>query len=113
MSKWIKKGDKVVVIAGNEKGRSGEVLSIRGDKVIIQGLNIRKKHVKRRAKAGAGEIIEIEKPIHISNVSICDEDLKPVKIKVRTNSKGEKELFFINKDKEVLHRVVGKTNKQK
>lgn len=109
MSKWIKKGDKVVVIAGNEKGKVGEVLSRREERVIIQGINIRKKHAKRKTKAGSAEILEMEVPIHISNVSICNSDGKAVKIKVRESKKGEKELFYIDGDKEVAYRQVKKS----
>ncbi|NDD57802.1 MAG: 50S ribosomal protein L24 [Chlamydiae bacterium] len=110
MSKWIRKGDKVVIIAGNERGKTGEVLSVRGEKVIVQGINIRKKHMKRRAKVGAGEIIEMEKPVHLSNVSLSNSDGRPVRLKVRTNTLGEKELYFVDGQNEVLHRVVRKTS---
>lgn len=110
MSKWIRKGDKVVVIAGNDRGKTGEILSKRGDRVIIQGVNIRKRHMKRRAKAGSGEIIEMEKPLHVSNVCLCNADGQPVKVKVRVSSKGEKELYFVDGQKEVVHRVIKKTS---
>lgn len=106
MSKWIRKGDKVVVIAGNDKGKIGEVLARSGERVIVQGVNIRKKHMKRRAKVGSGEIIEMEVPFHISNVMICDKEGKPVKLKVRVNSKGDKELFFLKEKEEVVHRTL-------
>ena len=66
--------------------------------------------MKRRAKTGSGEIIEIEKPIHISNVCLCNADGKPVKVKVRVSSKGEKELYFIDGQNEVVHRVIKKTS---
>lgn len=110
MSKWIKKGDKVVVIAGNNRGKTGEILSKRGDRVIIQGVNIRKKHMKRRAKVGSGEIIEMEMPLHVSNVCLCNADGQPVKVKVRVSSQGEKELYFVDGQKEVVHRVIKKTS---
>ena len=109
MSKWIRKGDKVVIVAGNERGKTGEILSVRGDKVIVQGVNIRKRHMKRRAKVGSGEIIEMEKPVHISNVSLCNTDGKPVKVKVRFTVKGEKELYYVDGQNEVVHRIVKKT----
>jgi len=108
MSKWIRKGDKVVIIAGNERGKTGEVLSVRGEKVIVQSVNIRKKHMKRRAKVGSGEIIEMEKPVHISNVSLCNAEGKPVKVKVRFTGKGEKELYYVDGQTEVVHRIVKK-----
>ena len=109
MSTWIRKSDKVVIIAGNDKGKTGEILSVRGERVIVQGINIRKKHVKRRSKVGAGEIIEMEKPIHKSNVSLCNSEGKPVKVKVRMSSKGDKELYFIDGQQEVVHRIIKKT----
>ncbi len=105
MSKWIKKGDKVVVIAGNDRGKMGEVIARRDDRVIVQGINIRKKHMKRRAKAGSGEIHERETPIHISNVSLCNKEGKPVKAKVRL-TEGKKELFYLDGQEEVFLRKV-------
>jgi large subunit ribosomal protein L24 len=68
-SKWIKKGDKVLIIAGNDKGKVGEVLARQKQRVIIQGVNVRKKHVRTKEKKP--EIASIEMPIHISNVSLC------------------------------------------
>ena len=108
MSKWIKKGDKVVVIAGNEKGKSGEVLSRKEDRVVLQGINIRKKHAKRRTKTAASEIIELEMPIHVSNVSLCNADGKPVKVKVKVSKSGAKELFYTEGGKEIKYRQVSK-----
>jgi len=106
MSKWIKKGDKVVVIAGNEKGKTGEVLKRKEDRVVIQGVNIRKKHVKRRTRTATSEIMEIETPLHISNVSLCNAEGAPVKVKVRLAKDGTKELFYLDGKKEVLHRKI-------
>jgi large subunit ribosomal protein L24 len=107
MSKWIKKGDKIVVIAGNDRGKTGEVVARQGERVIVQGVNVRKKHAKRRAKAGAGEIHEVEMPIHVSNVSLCDSEGKPVKVKVR-NSGENKEIFYLEGGKEITLRQVRK-----
>lgn len=109
MSKWIKKGDKVIVISGNDKGKIGEVLNRRGERVVVQGVNIRKKHMKRRTKVGAGEIIEMETSIHVSNVSLCNADGKPVKLKIRLTG-GTKELFYLEGQKEVIHRQIKKTS---
>jgi|SRR5579872_2301139 len=108
MSKWIKKGDKVVVIAGNEKGKIGEVISRKEDRVVIQGINIRSKHAKRRSNAPRQEIIKIEAPIHISNVSFCDEEGKPVKLKVRLGKDSLKELVYLSKGKTLVHRKLKK-----
>ncbi len=107
MSKWIKKGDKVLVIAGNEKGKMGTVLARKSDRVVVQGLNIRKKHAKRKTQMDKG-IIEMETPIHASNVAVCTEDGKRLKLKVKLSSKGKKQLVYMDKDKEVVYRELQK-----
>ncbi len=109
MSKWIKKGDKVVVIAGNDRGKTGEVIARQGERVVIQGINIRKKHAKRRQKTPGTEILEMEMPIHISNVSHCSKEGAPVKVKVRMDKDGNKALVYMNEGKEVTLRQVSKT----
>lgn len=70
----IKKGDKVKVIAGNEKGKEGEVsqVLVEKQKIVIEGLNVRKKHRKPSATNPQGGIEDISAPIHISNVAIID-----------------------------------------
>ncbi len=108
MNKWIKKGDKVVVIAGNDKGRMGDVIRKTGDKILVQGINIRKKHVKRKTKAPGAGIIDIECPIHISNVSLCNDEGRPIKLKVRLGEGGAKELIYLDQGKEVTFRQVAK-----
>lgn len=104
-NKWIKKDDKVVVLTGNESGRTGKILSRKGDRVVIQGLNIRKKHVKRKAKVPTPGVMEIEMPIHISNVSLCNDEGKPLKLKVRESAdRKKKELVYVEGKKEVVYR---------
>ena len=67
----IKKGDQIIVIAGADKGKKGEVVRVSGDKVVVQNINIIKRHTKPNPQAGqAGGIIEREAPIHISNVML-------------------------------------------
>jgi len=70
----IKKGDNVKVIAGNEKGKDGIVTKvlISENRVVIEGLNVRKKHNKPSASNPQGGIEEFSAPIHISNVQILD-----------------------------------------
>lgn len=81
MSKWIRKGDRVLVIAGNDRGRTGEVLVRSEDRVAVQGINIRKKHLKRTQQTQGGRIVDMEVPIHISNVCLCDKEGKRLKVK--------------------------------
>jgi len=92
VSKKIRAGDKVLVTAGNAKGQNGVVIRCVGERVLIQGVNMYKKHVKRSQQNPKGGIIEMERPINISNVSPCDESGKKLKVKVRFNDEGQKEL---------------------
>jgi len=66
----IKKDDNVTVITGKDKGKSGKVLRAlpREDKVIVEGLNMRKRHQKSRQEGKKGQIVELAHPIHVSNV---------------------------------------------
>ena len=87
----LKKGDKVVVIAGSNKGKEGTITKVLDEKVIIEGVNLRKKHLKPKNNNGTGEIIEQEAPIHASNVMIIDpKTKKPTKIKKVIDEKGKK-----------------------
>lgn len=108
-SKKIRKGDKVIAIAGNDRGKTGTVLTCIGDKVLVQGLNVRKKHVKASQQNQRGGILEIEKPINVSNLKVCTNDETPVKLKVRTTKKGERELVYKSDDKEVVYRSLKKS----
>ena len=69
----VKKGDSVVVLTGKDKGAKGEVLKVYPDenRVLVQGVNMVKKHQKPSA-AGAGGIMNVERPIHASNVALTD-----------------------------------------
>ena len=65
----IKKGDRVVVTAGKDKGKQGDVMSVAGDRVVVANINIIKRHTKPNPQAGQpGGVIEREASIHISNV---------------------------------------------
>ena len=68
----IKKGDTVQVLSGNDKGKTGEVLEVlqKTEKVIVKGINIRKKHVKPRKQGEEGGIIAVECAIHTSKVNV-------------------------------------------
>lgn len=70
MSKKLKKGDSVFIITGNDKGKEGKVRLIKGDRIVVEGINIRKKHMKKTQENQKGQIIDMEMPIHISNVSV-------------------------------------------
>lgn len=70
----IKKGDTVLVIAGNNKGKKGRVLEIitKTERAIVEGVNMMKKHTKPNAATPQGGIVEKEAPVHISNLMLFD-----------------------------------------
>ncbi len=73
----IKKNDDVIVITGKDKGNRGNVLSVAGDYVLVSGINKVKKHQKPNPVQGtSGGIVEVEKPIHISNIAIYNATAK-------------------------------------
>ena len=79
----IKKGDTVQVLAGNDKGKTGEVLEVipKQDKIIAKGINVRKKHVKPRKQGDEGGIISIECAIPSAKVNVvCPTCNKPTRI---------------------------------
>ena len=85
MGTKIKKGDKVRVISGSNKGSEGEVISIKKgtNKAIVKGVNIVKKHNKPSAQSPQGGITEKEAPIHISNLSLITPDGKITRVGFR------------------------------
>ena len=71
MANRIKKGDQVVVIAGKDKGKRGDVVRVDGDRVIVSNVNIIKRHTKPTPQAGvAGGVVEREASMHISNIAL-------------------------------------------
>jgi large subunit ribosomal protein L24 len=79
----IKKGDTVLVISGKWKGKTGKVLRAfpKEQKILVEGVNIVKKHLKPGGKREKGQIVEIEKPIHVSKVKlICPECKRPTRV---------------------------------
>jgi len=74
----IKKDDNVIVIAGKDKGKTGKVVHAlpRLDRVVVEGVNVRKVHKKKTKKEGKGQIVEVTMPVHVSNVMIIDPKTK-------------------------------------
>ena len=70
----IKKGDQVIVTAGKDKGKKGDVVRVLGDKVVVSNINVIKRHTKPNPQAGnAGGIVEKEAPIHVSDVMLLNQ----------------------------------------
>jgi large subunit ribosomal protein L24 len=88
----IKKGDKVVVLAGKDKGRSGEVISVRpkDGKALVRGVNLIRRH-QRQTQSQEGGIITKEAPIHLSNIALADpKDGKPTRVGFTVQKDGRK-----------------------
>ena len=91
MARHVKRGDQVIVTAGNDRGKTGEILSIdvEGDRVVVAGVNVRKRHLKPTQARPQGGVIEQEMPVHISNVSPVV-DGKPTRVRFETRPDGSK-----------------------
>jgi large subunit ribosomal protein L24 len=89
----VKQGDAVVVIAGKDKGKNGRVLRVSpgADKLVIEGVNVRTKHVKPTQTNPQGGRIKKESPIHSSNVMLADPQTgKPTRVRIKTLETGQR-----------------------
>ncbi|WP_218823581.1 MULTISPECIES: 50S ribosomal protein L24 [Inquilinus] len=92
MAAKIKKGDQVVVLAGRDKGKKGEVIEVRpaDERVVVRGVNIVKRHTRQTAKTQGG-IVEQEAALHVSNVAHVDpKSGKPTRVGFKTLEDGRK-----------------------
>jgi large subunit ribosomal protein L24 len=91
MAAKIRKGDRVVVLSGRDKGRTGEVIEVRPqeDRALVRGINMVKRHQKQTAQQDGG-IISKESPIHLSNLAYADKDGKPTRIGFKQMADGRK-----------------------
>ena len=92
MAAKIRKGDKVIVLSGRDKGRTGEVFEVRPDhsKALVRGVNLVKRHQKQ-TQAQEGGIISKEAPIQLSNLAIADpKDGKPTRVGFKILDDGRK-----------------------
>lgn len=79
----LRKGDNVLVISGKDKNRKGKILEVfpGGGKIVVEGMNLRKKHRKPKGQGQKGEVIEVTAPLDVSNVKVlCTKCTKPVRI---------------------------------
>ncbi len=100
----LKKGDNVVVLAGKEKGKTGEVIATHPslNKVTVKGINIVKKHRKPTQARPQGGIEELTKPIFVSKVAVVEPtSKKPSRIGYKLDAKGNKVRIFKSSGKEI------------
>ena len=88
----IKKGDRVIVLSGKDKGRTGDVIQAmpRDGKVVVSGVNVHVRHVKPSQADPQGGLKRAEAPMHISKVAHVTKDGKPTRVRFETNKDGKK-----------------------
>ena len=108
MPRHVKKGDMVMVLSGNERGATGTVLRImtKHDRVVVQGVNIRAKHIKPSQANPQGGVVRREMPIHISKVSPVV-DGKPTRVRFVSDKSGHKSRVAVKGGK-ALHAFTAK-----
>ncbi len=88
----IKKGDTVLIIAGKDKGKKGKVIEVFPliKKIVVEGANLRKKHVKPKKSGEKGQVVNLPSPFDVSNVKIiCSKCQKPVRLGYKIGEKNK------------------------
>jgi len=103
MAAKIKKGDKVVLLTGKDKGKSGDVVRVlpKEDRVVVGGLNMVQRHTKPTQADPQGGIKHKEAPVHVSNVAIVDSNGKPTRVGFRMD--GDKKVRFAKTTGEAIN----------
>ena len=103
MAAKIKKGDRVVLLAGKDKGKQGAVLKVfpKEERVLVEGLNMAQRHTKPSQSDPQGGIKHKEMPVHVSNVAIVDSTGKPTRVGFRVE--GDKKVRFAKTTGEVIN----------
>jgi len=103
MAAKIKKGDRVVVLAGKDKGRQGTVQKVfpKDERVVVEGLNMVQRHTRPTQTDPQGGIKHKEAPLHLSNVAIVDSKGKPTRVGFRVD--GDKKVRFAKTTGEVIN----------
>jgi len=100
----LQKGDEVVVIAGKDKGKKGKVMRLftETDRVVVEGVNLVKRHMKPNPRMQQGGILEREQPLAASNVMLVDPKTgKGTRVRVKTDDKGVKVRIAVKSGEEI------------
>lgn len=88
---YLKKGDSVQVLAGKDRGRRGKVVAILGERAVVEGINLQKRHTKPSQKVLQGGIVKKEGPVHISNLMlVCPKCHTPTRVGRRVLEDGSR-----------------------
>ena len=104
MKLHVKKGDTVLVLSGNDKGKRGKVMSVdvKAQRAIVEGVRIVSKHTRPNAEHPQGGIIKQEAPIHISNLMVIDNEGNPTRIGRKKDEKTGKLVRYSKKTGEII-----------
>ena len=104
MKLHVKKGDTVLVLSGNDKGKRGKVLSVdvKSQRAIVEGIRLVSKHTRPNAEHPQGGIIKQEAPIHISNLMVIDNDGNPTRVGRKKDEKTGKLVRYSKKNGEII-----------
>ena len=104
MKLHVKKGDTVLVLSGNDKGKQGKVMSVdrKAQRAIVEGVRIISKHTRPNAEHPQGGIIKQEAPIHISNLMVVDNSGKPTRVGRKKDEKTGKLVRYSKKTGEII-----------
>ena len=104
MKLHVKKGDTVLVLAGNDKGKRGKVMSVdvKSQRAIVEGVRMMSKHTRPNAEHPQGGIIKQEAPIHISNLMVVDNDGNPTRVGRKLDEKTGKLTRYSKKNGEII-----------
>jgi large subunit ribosomal protein L24 len=100
----LKKGDTVMVIAGKEKGKTAKIVRVlrEENRVLLDGLNLVKRHRRADKQGRKGQIVDLPQPLHASNVMIIDpKDGKPTRIKIVRDEQGGRTRVAVKSGKEI------------
>ncbi|MCP4700612.1 MAG: 50S ribosomal protein L24 [Gammaproteobacteria bacterium] len=91
----IKQGDDVYILAGKDRGKEGKIIRMAADRVVVENVNLVKRHTKGTAQGAAGSIREKEMPIHISNIALINPvSNKPDRVGFKFLEDGKKVRYF-------------------
>ena len=104
MKLHVKKGDTVLVLSGNDKGKQGKVMSVdvKSQRAIVEGVRIMSKHTRPNAEHPQGGIIKQEAPIHISNLMVVDKSGTPTRVGRKKDEKTGKSIRYSKKSGEII-----------
>ena len=104
MKMHVKKGDTVLVLSGNDKGKQGKVMSVdvKSQRAIVEGVRIVSKHTRPNADHPQGGIIKQEAPIHISNLMVVDKSGNPTRVGRKKDEKTGKSIRYSKKSGEII-----------